>query len=114
MDFKEAAYQVLKQAKKPLSSRKITEIALRDNLISTQGKTPEASMRARLYLDIQRKGEKSKFIKVGKGVFGLKDWYVEDTNSIIVTGAASQASLSTADILKETQFKKGSLYCSRI
>jgi hypothetical protein len=105
MDFKEAAYHILKRAQKPLSSKKITEIALRDDLISTVGKTPEASMRSRLYLDIQRRGEKSKFIKVRKGVFGLKDWYVEDTSSIILAGEASQDSLSTVDILKKKQFK---------
>jgi hypothetical protein len=63
MDFKEAAYQILKRAQKPLSSKKITEIALRDNLISTEGKTPEASMRSRLYVDIQRKGEKSYLLR---------------------------------------------------
>jgi len=47
--FLEAAVTILRRAKKPLTTREITEIALRRGLITTRGKTPEATMSAALY-----------------------------------------------------------------
>jgi hypothetical protein len=49
MTFLEAAEEVLRSAKRPLSAREITDIALAAGLITTHGKTPEATMTARLY-----------------------------------------------------------------
>jgi len=72
--FADAAYEILKQARKALSADEITSIALNQNMISTMGKTPSATMSARLYIDIKTKGDKSKFIKVGRGKFALKQW----------------------------------------
>lgn len=74
MTFAEAAYQVLKQAGKPLSANEITSIALEKGMISTVGKTPFATMGARLYVDIKRKGDESKFVKANRGKFALKEW----------------------------------------
>jgi len=70
--FKEVAAQVLKDSSKPLSAREITELALENNLLETEGKTPEATMAAHLYTDIN-KNKKTVFLKVGKGRFTLKD-----------------------------------------
>jgi len=74
MTFAEAAYQVLKQVGKPLSANEITSVALKQGMISTVGKMPSATMSARLYVDIKRKGNGSKFIKVNKGKFALREW----------------------------------------
>jgi restriction system protein len=74
MTFAAAAYQVLKQAGKPLSINEITSVALEQGMISTVGKTPSATMSAQLYVDIKRKGNSSKFIKVNKGKFALREW----------------------------------------
>jgi HB1, ASXL, restriction endonuclease HTH domain len=41
--------EVLRRAGRPLSTREITETALRRGLIETHGKTPHATMSARLY-----------------------------------------------------------------
>ncbi len=60
--FAEAAYKILKQARKALTADEITSIALNQNMISTMGKTPSATMSARLYVDIKTQGDKSKFI----------------------------------------------------
>ncbi len=49
MTFQEAAEEVLRASKRPLSVREITEIALNRGLLSTRGKTPEATMSAELY-----------------------------------------------------------------
>ena len=51
MHFKDAAYEILKQAKKPLHYKKITELAKNANLIEWEGITPEASMGSLLYTD---------------------------------------------------------------
>ena len=49
MTFLEAAEAVLRAAKRPLTAREITDIALQRGLLRTSGKTPEATMSATLY-----------------------------------------------------------------
>jgi hypothetical protein len=49
MTFLQAAEAVLRSAKKPLTADEITTIAVRRGLIETKGKTPAATMSARLY-----------------------------------------------------------------
>ena len=53
MAYLEAAVEVLEAARRPLTSREITEEALRRRLIHSAGKTPEATMSARLYVHIR-------------------------------------------------------------
>ncbi len=69
--FKDIAYQILKQAGKPLHSKEITKIALARGWLKTGGKTPEATMNAQLIVDINTRGDKSKFVKTGPSTFGL-------------------------------------------
>ena len=69
--FKDIAYQILKEAKNPLHSHAITEIALAKDLIKTSGKTPEATMHAQLIRDVNKKKEDSRFIKAGPSTFAL-------------------------------------------
>ena len=49
MTWFEAALQVLRSAEHPLTAQEITDRALEAGLITTRGKTPHASMSARLY-----------------------------------------------------------------
>lgn len=72
--FIEAAYQILKGKGIPLNTEQITKIALERNLIETSGKTPVATMAARIYMDIKKTGNNSLFIKVERGKFGLREW----------------------------------------
>lgn len=101
MNFKEAAYHILKRGKKPLSAKEITQIALREGLIRSTGKTPEATMGAVTYTDIKQKGEKSLFVKVKRGLFGLREWSEEKIKVPL------RANL-IINRLKETQFKSDS------
>jgi len=73
LSFLEAADRILRREGKPLSAEQITSIALAENLIYTSGKTPSSTMSARIYVDINRKGENSRFAKVERGVFYLKE-----------------------------------------
>ncbi|MBN1445058.1 MAG: winged helix-turn-helix domain-containing protein, partial [Candidatus Omnitrophica bacterium] len=72
--FVNVAYKVLKEKKNPLTAKEITEIGLSKGLIKTEGKTPEATVGARIYVDIKKKGEDSLFEKVSAGKFGLREW----------------------------------------
>jgi hypothetical protein len=49
MTYFEAALQVLRSAKQPLTTAEITTRALERGLIAPRGKTPEATMAAELY-----------------------------------------------------------------
>jgi hypothetical protein len=74
--FKDIAYQILKEAGKPLHSKEITKIALQRGWLKTAGKTPDATMNAQLVIDINAKKEKSRFVKTGPSVFGLNENFV--------------------------------------
>lgn len=67
--FKSIAYQILKEAGKPLHSKEITKNALKKGILITEGKTPEATMNARLLVDINTKGKNSRFIKTTPSTF---------------------------------------------
>lgn len=49
MTFLEAAEEILRSSKRPLTAAEITELAIKRGLISTRGKAPLVTMRARLY-----------------------------------------------------------------
>ncbi len=71
LSFKKAAAKILKTAEEPLSAKEITQIALDEDIIVTSGATPEATMAAQLYTDIN-KNPSTQFKKVGRGLFALK------------------------------------------
>lgn len=71
MNFLDAAFEILKQADKPLRYTEITAWAQAAKLLSTKGQTPEATMGSRLYVDAKRPN--SRFQQVSRGVFTLKE-----------------------------------------
>jgi len=79
MTYLDAAYTILKSAGHPLRPDEITQRALEQKLISPQGLTPEATMASRLYIDTLQ--EDSRFVRAGKGVFGLAQWQPEGIES---------------------------------
>jgi len=71
MQFKDAAYEILKEAREPLHYNEITNIALEAGILSTLGQTPHASMGALLYTDTLK--ENSRFRRGDKkGTFALR------------------------------------------
>ena len=66
MSFSNAAYEVLKTERKPLSPKQVIELAIKKGLIVTEGKTPRSSMAARLWA-----GER--FVSAGGGKWELKN-----------------------------------------
>jgi hypothetical protein len=66
--FLDLAYDVLKQASKPLTYQEIWHDAEKSsiaNKVNTSGKTPWQSVGAQLYVEV-RDNRDSRFIKVGK------------------------------------------------
>ena len=64
MTLLEAIDEVLRKAEEPLHAKEITKQVLARGLWSTSGRTPEATVAARLYTDInvKKKGYASTFI----------------------------------------------------
>jgi hypothetical protein len=53
MTYYDAAIEVLRAAKRPLSTQEITNEAIKRGLIKPTGKTPESTMGARLYIQLR-------------------------------------------------------------
>lgn len=71
--FKGVAYEILKEAGKPLHSNDITKIALQKGWLKTAGKTPEATMGSLLIVDVNKNGTKSLFKKVAPSTFVINE-----------------------------------------
>ena len=70
MQFKDAAYEVLKETGKALHYNEITDLAKRKGILHTDGQTPHATMGALLYTDTLK--ENSRFRRGDeKGTFAL-------------------------------------------
>ena len=67
----DAAAAVLAAANGPLHYREITERMIAQGLWDTKGKTPAASVSARLTTDIRERGSASRFVRVDPGRFAL-------------------------------------------
>ena len=67
-----AAYKVLLEAGTPLSIEEITHRILSKKLWRTKGKTPASTIGARIYSDIKKQGDESKFIQVDKRIFTVR------------------------------------------
>jgi predicted NUDIX family phosphoesterase len=72
--FLEAAHVILNQIGESLSAREIVARALDAGLITTRGKTPAQTMKAKLSTDILTRKEASAFMRTGPAAFGLRRW----------------------------------------
>lgn len=63
---------MLERSGEPLHLRAIAERAISDGLLRSAGKTPENTMAAQLYTEIREHGDQSTFVRVGRGLIGLR------------------------------------------
>jgi len=70
----DAVEVVLSEAGEPLGYREITRRVLDSDLWKTEGLTPDATIHARLAVDIKDLGTRSRFQRTGPGVFALRKW----------------------------------------
>ena len=73
MNIQDAVIRVLKEAGIPLHSKVIAKRIIESGLWKSDGKTPEATISARLYVEIKENGEKSIFVKTAPKTFSLRD-----------------------------------------
>src|SRR5215212_1079453 len=65
----DAAYQVLVSVGEPLHSNEIARRILAEGLWASNGKTPGATVDARIAVDIKAQGTASRFRRVGRSMF---------------------------------------------
>ncbi|EFJ51231.1 hypothetical protein VOLCADRAFT_88101 [Volvox carteri f. nagariensis] len=75
--FKNAAFEILKQEERLMTSGEITKLAIDRKLLRCMGKTPENTMASALYTEVRKKAHTTVFIKPKEGLFGLKSWLNE-------------------------------------
>lgn len=90
MTFYEAAVEVLRRTGRPLHFKKITEAALRDQLLSHVGKTPEATMEDRLDQET-KKEDASWIVRTRPGVYMLRAEVAERLNAEAKEREAAEA-----------------------
>lgn len=78
MNSLDAVEHALKEAAEPLHYQEITDLIIKKKLWHTEGKTPGATINARLAMDIKKHGVISRFIRTEPGVFGLREWGLEE------------------------------------
>ena len=71
--WKAAIVKVLSESEGPLHFTEITEQILTRGYYTTDGATPASTVNAQLTSSIKKEGARSPFIKIGRGVFALKD-----------------------------------------
>ena len=88
MNSLDAVEKVLAEAAQPFHYQKITELILEQDLWQTEGKTPEATINARLAMEIKKHGPLSRFIRTEPGVFALREWGLEEYQTDRKTASA--------------------------
>ncbi len=91
----DAAVAVLQDEGGPLHYGEITQRALEKGYWSTAGKTPSATVNAQIAVEVKTK-EASRFVRVGKGIYGLSE-HVGTPAPATPVPAASAASMSFTD-----------------
>ena len=86
-----AIQQVLTEAGEPLHYKEITRRILAAGLWQTNGKTPEATVRAQLGSHIKKRGEKARFRRVGSGVFALNSAATTADSGTVATSPPSES-----------------------
>jgi restriction system protein len=95
MNFLDAAYQILKEAGKPLHYTTIAQLALDAGLITPRGATPHATMGSRLYVDTKK--DDSLFRRAGRGFFTL----TPKTRAEQITSQVDQLNKHVVDNLRK-------------
>ncbi|HTN50827.1 MAG TPA: HTH domain-containing protein, partial [Anaeromyxobacter sp.] len=78
MTFTEAALEVLRREGKPLHFTKITELAIRENLLDHVGKVPEETMADQLAAHARLPRTERRLLPVQSGTFGLVEWGLDE------------------------------------
>lgn len=74
MNILDAVKKVLIETGHEMTARELAEIIQTEGLWHSNGKTPDATIGARLYVDMKRNPDTTVFVKCKQGMFGLKSY----------------------------------------
>lgn len=72
MSWREAIERVLREEARPLHYGEISQLVLSRGYYQTEGATPDATVNAQITTSLNSDGEKSPFVRVGKGTYALR------------------------------------------
>ncbi len=72
MSALDAAHEILKEQNREMNVKEITELAIASGRWSPNGKTPVSTLSAAVQMDIIKKGDASRFVKAGRGLFAAR------------------------------------------
>lgn len=96
--WKKAILKVLGESSTPLHYTEISEQVLSRGYYETDGATPAATVNAQLASSIKHDGEKSPFIRVGKGIFALKNSPAAEVTPTTSTKQKKPEALAESDV----------------
>lgn len=67
----DSVYSLLKESASPMHPKELATALIQRGMWSSKGKTPDATVGARIYCDIKKHGDQSRFIKAAEGLFSL-------------------------------------------
>lgn len=73
LTWRNAIIRVLESSPTPLHYKEITEQIISEGLRKTLGATPSATVSAQITTSIKHEGDKSPFVRAGKGLFALRE-----------------------------------------
>ena len=102
MNVREAVILVLEESGSPLPANEITKRILSRKLWDTSGKTPAATVGARIYSDIKKNGDASRFVLHAPSTFGLRK--TDSPGKAAAENKVKTAVVRTARMRSETSF----------
>jgi len=112
--WKEAIRKVLSESSIPLHYTEISEQILSRGYYETDGATPSATVNAQLTSSIKHDGEKSPFLRVGKGIFSLKNSPAAETATTPFVKHEKSETLADSDVeLSESIIHSFGMYWQR-
>lgn len=115
LSFREAAQLILSREKRIMTAREIATVAINEGLVSSAGKTPDASIAGQIYTDTRRNPEKTPFVIVGPRTYALKEFCEQENlwkrvvksqdieNNVVITGNFSTPLTELAESTKLTE-----------
>lgn len=82
LSYLQAAELILRDNERPMSAQELVNEIRKRRFIDITGITPQKTMNARISVDIKLNGEKSKFKRVGKGRYILREFPGEEYHAI--------------------------------
>lgn len=96
MNILDAAEKVLLERGVPMPIEKVAEIVIRRGLWTSRGKTPKVSVASRIYVDMKRRGARSRFVKTRAGMIDIRNGDTLFGDGALATEGLSQGEREAA------------------